>query len=499
MIYIVNIFAIIVNALVLQKFLHLYQLKDYSFSRYNSAVFMRNYLYIVINLICLLLTFVNNTILTLTLSVATLMLNPLFNLNLVQSKKTPLKYTAKIKRLYILSVIILIIPAFFKFGTMLINILACFAPAIANLLNVYDKIRNRIFINKACEKLKLNKTKVIAITGSNGKTSVKNILYEMMKNSFTVIASPKSYNTPLGTALFINESLTPMHRFVILEYGARRKGDIKKLCKLFGADYGIVTCVAPQHLQTFHSIENVYRAKKELPDYLSADLAVFNLDNDQTKRMYSRKIGKKVGISVERKAEVYSSDIEIKDFKTQFTLHLGEDEFHLSTRLLGRHNITNITLASALAFKLGVRASEIVKAVENLNFVPHRLELIRGRVNILDDSYNCSLASASEAIRVLNQIKTDTNCHTMIVTPGIIEGGAYEEEINRELGATCADADYVVIVGEQNKKALSEGLQLKNHKNTVFAHSLEEAKKEFARLNKSDTLLLLNDLPDDYK
>ena len=499
MIILINLFSLLLNGLIFQKYLHAFQLKDYSASRYLAFILKKNWIYITINLIALLLLFFKSYILTIILSLFVLMLNPIFNLRLISSHKTPLKYTGKVKRLYVISLIILALFTPFFFGAIFINLIVFIVPIIAAFINLYDRIRNHIFIKRAQEKLSLNKTKVIAITGSNGKTSVKNILYEMMKDSFTVIKSPKSYNTPLGTAKFINESLTGLHEYVLLEYGARRKGDIKKLCKLFGADYGIVTCVAPQHLQTFKSIENIYKTKKELPDFLRSDLAVFNLDNTHTNKMYQQKIGKKVGISIEQPTEIYSSDIEIKDFKTHFTLHIGDDEFKVSTRLLGKHNITNITLAAALAYKLGVRTSEIVKAIENLRFVPHRLELIQGRLNILDDSYNCSLASASEAIWVLNQIKLGTNCRTMIVTPGIIEGGKCEQEINFKLGELCCSADYVVIVGEHNKTSLTNGLTAQNFTNIIYAPTLDHAKKEFARLCPHDTLLLLNDLPDDYK
>ncbi len=552
-----------VNIIFQFKYLHIYQLKDYSNSRYFKFILKKQAIFVIFCVIFIIFNLIfKNEILFLLSACFILMLNPIFNFNLITSKKTPIKFTPKFKRLVVISILLIVVCCFVPFGILFVSLLTIFNPMIAKALNIVDTIKNHKFISRAKSKLRLNKTKIIAITGSNGKTSVKNILLKMLSAKYNTLASPKSYNTPLGISKFINDELKEDCEFLILEYGARKKGDIKKLCKLFGADYGIITTIAPQHLETFKSVENVFKEKGELARFLNNNLCVFNLDNLYTLRMYGEKVGAKSGASIYSRADVYADNIKIIDFKTNFDLHINDEIYNISTKLLGRHNVLNIALASALATKLGVENADILKAIESLDFTPHRLELIRSNINILDDSYNCSLISARESIWVLTHLtsktenfeknlknfKNSTNfdkkmCNfseknqnfkkflpknknfiknpnekifekthqeeienktkinkKVICTPGIIEGGKFEYDINFKLGVLCGEADEIIIIGEHNKSAIYLGLKSVGFKDEkiVFCLSLENAKTYFKTLFAGDTLLLLNDLPDDY-
>jgi len=317
----------------------------------------------------------------------------------------------------------------------------------------------------------------------------------MLSAEHKVQASPMSYNTPLGISKFINNELKNDCEFVILEYGARHKNDVKKLCKIFGADYGIISTVSAQHLQTFKSIKNVAKAKNELPKFLKNKLCIFNADNYFCRQMFNEKIGKKLSVSISKKTDIFASNIIIKNFQTHFRLHTKNLCAQVSTNLLGSHNVTNILLATALALELNVSIEKIIEAISTLSPTPHRLEYIKSHINILDDSYNCSIASASEAIKVLNSTKHKK----MIVTPGIIEGGKNQFSLNVNLGKMCCDVDYIVVVGKTNKKAIQTGIESQKHKcKIIYCKSLDESKHYFHLLNKNDCLLLLNDLPDDY-
>ncbi|MCQ2564728.1 MAG: UDP-N-acetylmuramoyl-tripeptide--D-alanyl-D-alanine ligase, partial [Clostridia bacterium] len=196
-----------------------------------------------------------------------------------KSNKTPLVLTPKAKRLIVLSCILCVLCGVVKFGYLLSLILLNFVPIIAKAINIVDFVKNKHYIRLAKQKLKNSKCKVIAITGSNGKTSVKNILQAMLETTYTCQCTPSSFNTPLGISKFINETLCPTTQFLILEYGARHLGDIKKLTKLFGADYGLVTTISAQHLETFKTINNIYKAKQQLPAFLGDGMCVFNADN----------------------------------------------------------------------------------------------------------------------------------------------------------------------------------------------------------------------------
>lgn len=491
-----NFLTCFFNLFFIKKYLHIYQLKDYNNARYVSFFSKRKFAFLLLNLLLIItLNLITNFIAKLILTIITILSNFIFNLHLIKQNKTPIKFTNKLKRLYLISCVLLVFTVFLAKFLLISQILMVFSPVFANFLNFYDKIKNFCFIKSAQKKLNNSKAKVIAITGSNGKTSVKNILLEILKTQYKIQATPSSYNTPLGISKFINQELKNNCEFVILEYGARHKNDIKKLCKIFGADYGIVTTISPQHLQTFKTIENIKKAKNELPKFLKKNLCIFNIDNNFCKHMFQEKIGDKKAISILSESDIFATDICVENFQTKFKIHTKNFCTKLSTNLLGKHNVTNILLATALAIELNVKIENIVDAIAELTPTPHRLEFIKSHINILDDSYNCSLASATEAINILSSTKHKK----IIVTPGIIEGGKEQFQLNFKLGKMCKNLDYVIIIGETNKKAILSGIKSQNFKCKIFTcKSLEESKQHFNLLNQNDCLLLLNDLPDDY-
>ncbi len=499
-IYLLNLINFIISIFLIKKYLHIYQLKDYKILRFLRFFKKKWYFYIIflLFLIFLLLNYLvfkTNLIVKLILNILLIAINTLFNFNLIKSNKTPIKYTNKMKHLYLISISILFIINISTYGVIASCLCFVFIPSLANFINIYDKIKNHNFIKNARKLARLNNTKIIAITGSNGKTSVKNILFNMLTKKYPTQMTPKSYNTELGISKFINEELSTETKYLILEYGARRVGDIARLCDLFGADYGIVTNIAPQHIESFKSIDNVYLAKKELPNYLKANLCIYNYDNEKTYKMYKEKIGKKIAVSINKKTKIHAENIKIIDGKTNFDLILSGEKYNTTTNLLGRHNVTNILLATALAQQLKIDTNDIISAIENLEPIQHRLQLIRSHINILDDSYNCSIASARESLWVLDKMP---NTH-VVATPGIIEAGNMQYDINYQLGKMLSIADIVIIIGSTNANAISSGLKSKNfNKKLLNVSNLEQAKSYFKSLKKGDTLLLLNDLPDDY-
>ncbi len=494
--YILNLVLFFTNSILLYKYLHVYQLKSYRAIRYFRYFKHKKSLFFVICLIFYIIElFINSLLTKIIFNYIFYVLNLFFIKNLIKSKKTPLKYTKKLIRIEILSILILSIMSFYKDGFLLMMFITPLLPVIANSINFYDKIKSHHFISTAQKKLKNSQTKIIAITGSNGKTSVKNILEKMLSTKFNTQATPASYNTPLGIAKFINEQLKFSTDYLILEYGARKRGDIKKLCKLYGADYGIITSIAPQHLETFKSIENIFLEKSYLSHFLQNKPCVFNMDNLYVLRAYHDKTEQKFGISITAEADIYANYLQFQNFQMNFCLNLNGEKFILNTSLLGEHNITNICLASALAQHLGIDINNIARTIENLQPTPHRLQLLQSHINILDDSYNCSPASAQQALKILKQMPNKK----MIVTPGIIEGGKRQFDINFKLGELIADFDYCIIVGETNKEALKSGLKNAGKSCIIkYVKNLEQAKQHFGLLSPNDTLLLLNDLPDDY-
>lgn len=498
MYYICNIIMFLTNSIMLYKYLHTYQLKSYSAVRYLRYFKNNKSYFFVFCLLCyFIVIFIKSTSTALLFYFIFYVLNLFYIKNFIKSKKTPLKFTNKLIRIEILAILILSISCLYKYSFLLQIALTPLLPPLANAINAYDFIKAKIYILHAKKKLNNSSTKIIAVTGSNGKTSVKNILEKMLATKYKVQATPASYNTPLGIAKFINDELKFSTEFLILEYGARKKGDIKKLCKIYGADYGIVTTIAPQHLETFKSMKNIFLEKNFLANYLQNKPCVFNIDNLYCLRGYTLKTGKKISSSIFSTADTFASNIAYNNLKMEFCLSLNSPQKAITTNLLGEHNVSNICLASSLAKYLGISTDDILTAILNLQSTPHRLNLIRTHINILDDSYNCSLASANQALKILERMPNKK----MVVTPGIIEGGKSQNQINFNLGKNLAKFDFCIIVGETNKKAIAEGI--KNAGQLMpciikYAKTLELAKQHFDLLKNNDSLLLLNDLPDDY-
>lgn len=504
------------------KYLHILQLKNYKTNIYFKWTFTHKLtlIYIIIFSLCsavfiavnLLDFYFFKTDYLIFICFAGFVLSAVLALkSMPLLNKTPLKVTNRIKRILTVSIIfclllhaglIFIENAILNYFYMPLLFGLCpYFLALCNFIELpLEKLLQQKFFKQSKQKLKsFRNLKVVGITGSVGKTSTKEILFHLLRDNFNVVKSPLSFNTPLGLSRTINDYLNENTQIFIAEMGAKQAKDIKVLCNYVKPVMGIVTSVASQHMQTFKNIENVYKTKKELPDYLQENFCAFNADNEYVLKMYNQKQGNKLAISTKNEADLYAKNIEIKDNLTHFDLVFDNISYPLSTKLLGSHNITNILLAIAVALQFGMTIDDIAKRIETIPQVEHRLQLVKGAngVNVLDDSYNCSVDSASEALSVLSKF----NHKRIVCTPGIVEGGKMQFEINYNLAYKISKtADAIIIVGKTNKAAFKKRFkELKLDENIYYVDNLSQAKLLFAHiLEQGDTLLLLNDLPDDY-
>ena len=357
----------------------------------------------------------------------------------------------------------------------------------ANLISkIYEVPRNKSYVRSAKKKLAAADIKVVGITGSYGKTSTKNILSALLSEKYRVLSTPRSHNTPLGLALTINSNDLSEYDILIAEMGARHVGDIAELCEICPPDYALITGICPQHLESFGSEENIVRAKGEI--IAAADETVIAEDCFDKFAAFGSKI---------RKCSCLS-DVSAGCGGTEFTLTLGGESRRVKTKLLGAHSAENIALAAELAFTLGISLEEICKAVEGLDFVEHRLQLIEsGGVNILDDGYNSNVRGAAAAIEVLRSF----GGRKIAVTPGLVELGILEESENYSLGKELVGLDKVILVGETLIAPVKKGY-LENGGDPALINTVptlstaQELLKTY--IKKGDAVLFLNDLPDVY-
>ncbi len=191
-----------------------------------------------------------------------------------------------------------------------------------------------------------------------------------------------------------------------------------------------------------------------------------------------------------------ASDIACTKDGTSFTLTLGGESKRAHTRLLGAHAAENIALAAEAAFAVGMTLDEIVCAIENIDFIEHRLQLIKsGDVNILDDGYNSNVKGARAALKVLKLF----DGRKIVVTPGLVELGVLEKQENSALGSELAGFDMVILVGDTLVQPVREGY-LQNGGDAeiiTVCQTLAAAQEQLKNyLHAGDTVLFLNDLPD---
>ena len=355
----------------------------------------------------------------------------------------------------------------------------------------------KYYIKKALKKLKNFKGIKIAITGSFGKTSTKNILKKMLEAKYKVVASPLNFNTPMGLCRTVNEKLEADTEILIVEMGARRRGEIKELCDMLSPDIGIVTSVGEQHIETFGSLEQVKKTKFELCESLgTSKKCYFDCYNENTRELFDKAICKKEGLGKSVDVEIHKVD----ERGLSFSISGKFKKVDFQTKLLGRFMARNISLCFLVAKDLGVPEKEIKKVIKDLKPFPHRLELIsRGDLKIIDDAYNSNFDGFCEALQVLGLFEEEEK---IVITPGMVELGERQYELNFKIGKIIASScDKVIVMNKTNKKALKNGiLSEKFNKNNLFFAESRNEMNEIIKNNISRKAVILfeNDLPDDY-
>lgn len=366
--------------------------------------------------------------------------------------------------------------------------------AFANLLcSPFERINTNRHIKRAKKKIAESGAVKIAVTGSYGKTSVKNILFSILSQKYKTAATPYSYNTPVGIAKFINGGGINGAEVIIFEMGARKTGDISELCDLVDPDYSVLTGIAPQHLETFKTVDAIITEKSVA---LKRAKTGFVSVSDERVCAEVKDVSAKKKVVVGK--DVVVSDIVASDGGTSFTLEGFGGEITVFTKLLSEHSAYNIALAYSIAKMLNMTDEEILRGIENVDYVPHRLQkIVSGGITVLDDGYNSNAKGARDSVAVLKLFKGKKYA----VTPGLVEMGILEKEANANLGKELVGLDRVILVGETLVKTVLEGYIAgggEEDKVTVVP-TLNDAKKIISEeLSDGDCVLFLNDLPDVY-
>ncbi|MDD2649220.1 MAG: UDP-N-acetylmuramoyl-tripeptide--D-alanyl-D-alanine ligase [Eubacteriales bacterium] len=428
-----------------------------------------------------------------------------------KSNKKPLRYTARVKRLYavysvMMTAICLALSALLPVAPLLAA-LPLFIPWLTALAGLIawpiEKLISEMYFRDARRKLLSMPGLIrIGITGSYGKTSVKFILGTLLSEKYNTLVTPSSYNTPMGVTRVIRTQLDPSFQVFVAEMGARHVGDIKEMCRLVRPQYGILTSVGPQHLDTFKTIERIRDTKYELINALPQDtLAVFPDDNGICSELYGKTGKGKALAGLNTADDVYADELFVSAEGSEFTLHTPAGSIRCKTKLLGEHNIMNIALACAMCDKLGLSLAQMQRGIGKLTPVEHRLQMLSsgGLFTVIDDAFNSNPHGAHMALKTLRQF---TGGRKIIITPGMVELGDREAEFNRAFGVEMADsADIAILVGKRHSEPIRDGLLSAGFpkENLHIVQSLEESTLLLQSLiQKGDVVLYENDLPDNY-
>ena len=510
---------IIPTAMGLVDSMHFFQLNSYRFDTHTKWISenAKKYVKHVLLSALLCVAVLPETNLTIKLIASAVIFLLAIPAEKPKKAKKPLVYTPRVKRMLLTeALVILLVTVPVSVWALGANresfILACLAGffflspvlcLVSNLINKPLELSiNRYYTNDAKKMLKkCPDLKIIGITGSYGKTSVKYYLTTLLKGKYDVLMTPESYNTPMGVVKTVRGSLKATHEIFVCEMGAKWVGDIKELCDIVHPHHGVITSIGPQHLESFKTLDAVKSTKFELADSLPEGGMLFlNGDDENIKAHGSNR--PYISYSIDGDADYVAYDLSVSERGTSFSVRTRDGETEeFSTKLIGRHNVLNITGAIAISHKMGMTLKEIRPQVRKLEGVPHRLQLSdKGNMTIIDDAYNSNPSGTKAALEALSLF----NGYKILVTPGMVELGAKQDELNREFGRNAASVcDYVVLVGQKQAVPIKAGLlDEKYDESRIFvANNINEALNHVYALNsqgKKKVVLLENDLPDNY-
>jgi UDP-N-acetylmuramoyl-tripeptide--D-alanyl-D-alanine ligase len=334
---------------------------------------------------------------------------------------------------------------------------------------------------------------VVAITGSNGKTTTKEMLASIMKQKGPVLKNEGNLNNHIGVPLTLLK-LEARHRAAVIEMGMSATGEIDLLSRLVSPDVGIITNIGPAHLEFLGSLDMVAEAKAEMLGNLKSDgTAVFNADDRYFETLRKKWNGRVVSFGIGSRATVSASDIrQDKDF-TDFTLTTDGSKIKVKLRTVGRHNVYNALAAAAAAIATGMSLDAVKSGLDDFAPVAMRseLKLIHGRT-VLADYYNANPGSVQAALEMLISLRT--GLQSIAVLGDMLELGNATDEAHKEIGRTAArlGVNVLITLGALSKYMLEGAAEAGMPKSRLFAAGSHAEAAELLRKHSKngDTVLI---------
>jgi UDP-N-acetylmuramoyl-tripeptide--D-alanyl-D-alanine ligase len=359
------------------------------------------------------------------------------------------------------------------------------------VLGPYEERRARRYVDQAVRRLAAVHPRIVAITGSYGKTSTKNHLSQLLAGVLAVVASPRSYNNRAGLSRAINENLVDGTQVFVAEMGTYGPGEIRDLTSWCVPEVAVVTAIGPVHLERMGTLEVIEAAKREITE--RAATVVLNVDDGRLARWPDslRAAGKRVITA----GSLAATDVRVAPAAGEWSIVLDGQERVRVAAIVGVQP-TNLACALGAARALGVDDDTLVRGLGRVEPVANRLQVATAPsgVVVIDDTFNANPASALAALDALSALAVPGR--RVVVTPGLVELGREQHTENLKLGRRAeALGDELVVVKRSNALALEAGYG----KPARRFDSREEAVAWVrGSLGSGDAVLYLNDLPDHY-
>lgn len=378
---------------------------------------------------------------------------------------------------------------------------------IAGIVLVFQPLtvllKNRIIQKARKKRKKFKKLLVIGITGSYGKTSTKEFLFNVLSKKFKTLKTKEHQNSEMGIARCVINDLNEEYEIFIVEMGAYNKGGIKLLCEMVNPKIGILTGINEQHLATFGSLKNIIKAKYELIESLPSDgTAIFNGNNENCRQLYKKTNIPKLScgtfsVKEDLQNNLWAENIKIEEEKISFNVLSKEgDSAFFELKLFGAQNVENILLAVSCAKKLGMSLKEISEAFRQEK-QPQAIKVLRksDSFSVLESTYS---TNPNGVLSHLEYLKAWTG-KKIIVMPCLIELAQSSKENHRKIGQKIGEScDLCIITAKEcfpviKKAATEKGIEMGN---VLFIRNpLKIAEKIKSFANSKDVVLLEGRLP----
>jgi UDP-N-acetylmuramoyl-tripeptide--D-alanyl-D-alanine ligase len=334
---------------------------------------------------------------------------------------------------------------------------------------------------------------VVAITGTNGKTTTKEMTASVLGEAFSVLKTPGNFNNLVGLPLTFF-SLSEAHEWAVVEIAMNHPGEIRRLTEISDPDLGVITNVEPGHLEGVRDINGVMAAKGELLEGLKEDsTAVLNVDDERVCRLAERFGGRVVTFGIHSSAEVWGTPVSQTRAGSSFDLCWYEESVRVSLKIPGRGAIYNALAAAAVGYRAGLSIQEVKKGLESTVPLPGRMGVstLPGGIHLIDDTYNANPGSMAVAIETLCALKG--RGRGVFVMGDMMELGEHAPSAHKQIGILAARAGlsglYITgdFAGQVAEGAAGAGMDRGN----IFVGTREEIAKVLKdRLSPGDWLLV---------